>query len=97
VSPGLGLREWLSSLRFTNGVVAAAFDTRIKGPVLFTGSAATSATKLLQGLRVQRVEPPQSFVLDGPTGPLFDRVPKGQLDAARAWGASLAGQADATA
>jgi hypothetical protein len=90
VSAGRGLREWIASLRPGAGVVAAAFDTRIKGPMLFTGSAATSATKLLQKARVRRVEQPQSFVLEGATGPLVDRVSKEQLDAARAWGAGLA-------
>ncbi len=89
VSTGLGLREWLATLRAGTGVVAAAFDTRIKGPELFTGSAATSATRLLQQSRFRGVQPPRSFVLEGATGPLADRIPKHELDAAREWGAGL--------
>jgi hypothetical protein len=89
VSARVGLREWLGGLRAGTGVMAAAFDTRIKGPVLFTGSAATSATRLLNRSRFRDVQPPRSFVLDGSTGPLVDRVPKDELDAARAWGAEL--------
>ena len=92
VSAERGLREWIASIRPGTGLVAAAFDTRIKGPLLFTGSAATSATKLLRKARVRRVEQPRSFVLEGPTGPLVDRVSKDELDAARAWGADLASE-----
>jgi hypothetical protein len=95
VSSGTGLREYLASMRADPGVIAAAFDTRIKGPMLFTGSAATSATKQLQKVRFKRVEPPRSFVLEGATGPLVDRMPKAELDAARTWGAELAARATA--
>ena len=90
VSTGRGLREYLASLRAGKDVTAVAFDTRIKGPVLFTGSAATRATTLLRRGRIRHVEPPRSFVLDGSTGPLADRVPQEALDAAKAWGANLA-------
>lgn len=93
VSPRVGLREWLTGLQAVSGVTAAAFDTRMKGPMIFTGSAATSATRLLKRSRFRGVEPPRSFVLDGSPGPLVDRVPKAELDAARAWGASMAGEA----
>ena len=90
VSAGSGLREYLASVRAEPGVVAAAFDTRIKGPMLFTGSAATSATKQLQKVRFKRVEPPRSFVLEGATGPVVDRMSTESLDEARGWGATLA-------
>lgn len=93
VSSGTGLREYLASMRADAGVIAAAFDTRIKGPMLFTGSAATSATKQLQKVRFKRVEQPRSFVLEGATGPLVDRMPREELDAARMWGATLAAAA----
>lgn len=97
VSTGPGLREYLARMRADPGVVAAAFDTRIKGPILFTGSAATSATKQLQKVRFKRVEPPRSFVLEGATGPLADRMSKDGLDAARDWGANLAATVDTSA
>ncbi|MGZ8515047.1 MAG: flavodoxin family protein [Candidatus Limnocylindrales bacterium] len=90
VSNGFGLREWLASFRPGAGVIAAAFDTRIKGSTLFTGSAATSAGRLLRKSGLGRVEPPRSFVLEGVTGPLQDRISKDELDAARAWGVRLA-------
>jgi hypothetical protein len=95
VSSGPGLREYLGSMRADPGVVTAAFDTRIKGPMLFTGSAATSATKQLQKVRFKRVEAPRSFVLDGATGPVADRMSKDELEAARSWGAELATRASA--
>ena len=91
VSAGSGLREWLAAFQPAAGVVAAAFDTRIKGPMLFTGSAATSVTKQLQK-HIKQVDPPRSFVLDGATGPLTDRVSKEELAAARAWGRTLGAQ-----
>jgi hypothetical protein len=97
VSTGPGLREWLASVRPSVGVVAAAFDTRIKGPTLFTGSAATSASRLLQKAGLGRVELPRSFALEGSTGPLRDRISKDELDAARAWGVSLAAEVAASA
>jgi hypothetical protein len=90
VSGGPGLREYLGSVRADREVVAAAFDTRIKGPMLFTGSAATTATKQLQKVRFKRVESPRSFVLDGATGPVADRMSLDELEAARSWGAALA-------
>jgi hypothetical protein len=96
VSKGPGMREWVASLRPAPGVLGAAFDTRIKGPTLFTGSAATRATRLLRESGLGRVEQPRSFVLDGPTGPLVDRVPANELEAARAWGVSLAAEASST-
>ena len=96
VSQHIGVREWLWSLRLGSGVIAAAFDTRIKGPELFTGSAAKSATRLLRRSGLRRVEEPRSFVLDGSTGPVANRVAKGELDAARAWGVTLAAGATAS-
>ncbi len=80
VSNGTGLREYLASMRADPAIVAAAFDTRIKGPMLFTGSAATSATKQLQKVRFKRVEQPRSFVLEGATGPLVDRMSSDELE-----------------
>jgi hypothetical protein len=97
ISKSSGLREWLASLRAGGEVTAAAFDTRIKGPMIFTGSAARSATRLIRKMGVRRVEEPHSFVLDGATGPLVDRVTTNELDAARAWGAVLAAKVATTA
>lgn len=86
-----GIREWLEALRGgTATVAAAAFDTRIKGPGLLWGSAAKPADKLLRGLGFRMLVGPESFLVEGPTGPLFDRLIDGEVERARAWGAALA-------
>jgi hypothetical protein len=91
VSRGIGLHEWLNALSpSTARLPAAAFDTRIKGPGLLWGSAAKGAAQRLNERGFRQVESPESFLVGGPTGPLFDRLVDGELDRARAWGASLA-------
>jgi hypothetical protein len=90
VSRGSGIREWLATLRGGSAsVAAAAFDTRIKGPGLLWGSAAKGADKSLRGLGFHVVAGAESFLVDGPTGPLFDRLVDGELDRARRWGEML--------
>jgi hypothetical protein len=88
VSRGAGIREWLAALTPGSTAIATAFDTRIKGPEILTGSAAKGAAKRLKGLRF-RVMPPASFVIEGPSGEPFDRLPAAELERARSWGASL--------
>jgi hypothetical protein len=91
VSRGIGIREWLGGLRPGPAPVpVAVFDTRIKGPGILWGSAARSAERLLRDAGLRLVRPPESFLVGGPTGPLFDRLAEGELDRARAWGAALA-------
>ncbi len=98
VSRGMGLREWLARLGpGSTPVAAAVFDTRIKGPGILWGSAAKTAAQLLQQNGFRLVQPPQDFLVGGPTGPLFDRLIEGELDRARAWGASLTGGIPAAA
>ena len=90
VSRGSGIREWLGSLRGgSSTVAAAAFDTRIKGPGLVWGSAAKGADKLLRGLGFRVTAGPESFLVEGPTGPLFDRLVDGEVERARRWGERL--------
>jgi len=90
VSPGIGMREWLATVRgATSRVAAAAFDTRIKGPAILWGSAARSADKELRRAGFRVVAGPESFLVGGPTGPVADRVVAGELERARAWGATL--------
>ena len=93
ISRGVGMREWLAALKPATGLVAAAFDTRSGGPMLLTGSAAKGEVQLLKKAGLRRIEQPHSFVLDGTSGPLEDRVAPDELDAARAWGVALAGAA----
>jgi len=90
VSRGSGIREWLAALPGGSPrVAAAAFDTRIKGPGLIWGSAAKGAAKSLRGLHLRVVAEPESFLVDGPTGPVFDRLVEGELERARRWGRQL--------
>lgn len=91
VSRGIGIREWLETLGGASSrVTAAAFDTRIKGPGVLWGSAAKGAERQLQGLGFRVVANPESFLVGGPTGPLFDRLVDGEVGRARAWGEGLA-------
>ncbi len=93
VSRGPGIREWLATLRPNAGTLVAAFDTRLKGPGILWGSAAKPAARRLRDIGFAEIEGPMSFLVDGPTGPLFDRVRAGEIDRARAWGAGLAARA----
>ncbi|MEX1168933.1 MAG: flavodoxin domain-containing protein [Chloroflexota bacterium] len=91
VSRGGGLADWLGTISPAAGPIAtAAFDTRIKGPGLLWGSAAKAATKLLRARHFSVIAQPVSFLVGGPTGPMFNRIEDGESDRARAWGASLA-------
>lgn len=88
-SPGIGIREWIDAVQ-PAAAIAATFDTRIKGPKILTGSAASAASGKLRD-RGFRLAPSESFVLEGMTGEPFDRVPTAELERARQWGRSLSG------
>jgi len=91
VSRGGGLAEWLEDVQPESGPVATvAFDTRIKGPGLLWGSAAKAATKVLRTRRFSVIAEPVSFLVGGPTGPMFDRLENGERERATAWGAGIA-------
>jgi hypothetical protein len=86
VSRGIGVREWLSSLRpGPAGVPATAFDTRVARPRL-PGSAAAAAAKRLRQLGFTLVAPAASFYVTGVLGPLVE----GEAERAKQWGATLA-------
>jgi hypothetical protein len=90
VSRGQGMREWLEAVRPGPGtIVTAAFDTRIKGPELLWGSAAKGAAKQLSAAGFRNAQA-RSFIVEGPTGPQFDRLLTGELDRAREWGKTVA-------
>jgi hypothetical protein len=92
VSAGIGLREWLLTLRKgSSDVAVAAFDTRISKPRP-PGSAAAAADKRLRRLGFRSVAPPTSFYVEGTTGPLME----GEAERARRWGAALAVELAAT-
>ncbi len=90
VSHGEGIREWLSFVEPGPSTAAAAFDTRIKGPAILWGSAARAADGALRRLGVHVVARPESFLVAGPSGALFDRLVEGELDRARSWGERVA-------
>lgn len=64
-----------------DGMKAAAFDTRLHGPRIVTGSAAVRLAKLLRRHGAWVVVPPASFLVEGAEGPLDGCEP----DHARAW------------
>jgi len=83
---GPGVREWLASIDQVRAK-AAAFDTRISSPVLFTGRASKSISRQLSRHGLSVVAPPKSFLVDKKSHLL-----PGELERARAWGAGLATQ-----
>ena len=83
-SDGPGLRKWLSE-RTGDGKPAAAFDTRIDRSPVLTGAAARGIAKRLRRRGYEVIADPESFMVEDSEGPLAE----GELDRARAWGASL--------
>jgi flavodoxin len=79
------------------GVPAATFDTRYHYPRLLSGSAAHSAASQLRRAGCRMVAEPASFFVEeapkpagsGKPDPTVERLHAGELDRARAWGASL--------
>jgi hypothetical protein len=80
---GAGLREWLESLGQRGGR-AAAFDTRVDKPTLFTGRAAKTIGKLLHRHGYELVAEPESFLV----GADFHLLP-GEAERAEQWGRLL--------
>ena len=64
---------------------AAAFDTRIRWPRILSGSAADGIARRLEAIGARLIAPPESFMVN--TRPELE---SGELERARAWGASLA-------
>ena len=91
VSPRIGMREWLGHARAqVFDIHAAAFDTRINGMAIFTGSAAKGYTKGMRSAGFRVDWPPQSFLVNSRSAPGEDALLEGQLDEARAWGQAIA-------
>jgi Flavodoxin len=80
-----GLLTVLEDLPAGAGKAAAAFDTRLSGPVLLTGRASKPIAKGLRRRGYVRAVAPASFLVDR-----RDRMLDGELDRAVAWGKSLA-------
>ncbi len=88
-SSSIGIREWIEAVR-PSGAIAATFDTRVNGPRILTGSAASAASGKLRD-RGFRLAPSESFVLEGVKGEPFDRISSAELERARQWGRALSG------
>lgn len=88
---GEGLRAWLDAGPNGGARLAAAFDTRARGPKVLTGSAAKVIARRLSRHGCALIALPESFTVESTEGPLAD----GELERAHAWGAGL-GEAIAT-
>lgn len=73
------------------GIAVAAFDTRLRWPVLLSGSAARRIAKELQRKGGRQLVAPGSFIVEGGEGPLAE----GELERAASWAEELAGAARA--
>lgn len=85
VSQGIGIREWLDGLTPPSSATSAAtFDTKIDKPRV-PGSAAAKAHRRLRKLGFDLPIQPESFFVDGSTGPVL----AGEYERAHRWGAEL--------
>jgi hypothetical protein len=86
VSTEMGLREWLGTLqKGSSRIAVTTFDTRFSKPRL-PGSAAAAAEKRLRRLGFRLLARPESFYVEGTTGPLVVASWSG----ANRWGKELA-------
>ncbi|NUR30174.1 MAG: flavodoxin [Catenulispora sp.] len=83
---GAGLREWFERLGRGGGKRAAAFDTRLSAPPLFTGRASRRIAKRLRKSEFDTADEPVSFLVDKQ-----NHLLAGELERAQAWGKRLAG------
>jgi hypothetical protein len=83
-----GLREWLKRLPSGENRPAAAFDTRIRKPMIVTGSAAKGVGHRLKARGFQLVSSPKSFYVS-----TDNRLVDGELERAAAWAGELAERA----
>jgi len=82
---GPGLREWLAALGRVDGP-AAAFDTRLEMPAVFTGRASSGIARLLRQHGCTMVTKPVSFLVTKD-----NRLRAGEDSRARDWGQLLSG------
>ena len=73
-----------------NGM-AAAFDTRLAGPAMFTGSAAKGIARLLERHGLTLIAEAESFLVT--TG---NKLRPGEEDRAKEWGQALAAKVPVT-
>jgi len=80
---GPGVREWLSTIGPVR-TKAAAFDTRVSSPTLFTGRASKGIARQLTRHGLTLIAGPESFLVDKKSHLL-----PGELERAHAWGVGL--------
>ena len=81
---GPGLRAWFESIR-SGHTNAAAFDTRVDGPVLITGRASTGISRQLRHHGFHEIAEPMSFLVTKQ-----HTLAMGQKPSAQRWGRVLA-------
>jgi flavodoxin len=86
---GPGLRDWFGSLGLMTAR-AAAFDTRLDGPAVFTGRASKGIARLLERHGLALITEPESFLVSKD-----NTVRPGEEDRAQEWGEKLAAMAAA--
>ena len=84
-TPEPGLREWLHDIPEGAARPAAAFDTRVHGPALLTGSAAKHIVSRLEDRGFQIAAEPESFFVTKD-----NELVAGEEDRAQAWAADTA-------
>ena len=82
---GPGVREWLGRIEHVDGVPAAAFDTRVDGPALFTGRASKAIAKQLERHGFSLIADAESFLVDR-----HNHLLPHEVERAMAWGLALA-------
>jgi hypothetical protein len=81
---GQGLREWFGMLGHLD-MWAAAFDTRLDAPAMFTGRGSVRIDRVLHHRGAHRLAEPESFFVTK-----ANRLSAGELERARGWGRRLA-------
>jgi flavodoxin len=74
------------------GIPAAAFDTRIKGPVFLWGSASRDIAAKLRGAGFNLIAPPTSFLVNLAKPP---ELYEGEIEKAASWSSELRGRIEA--
>ena len=82
--PGPGLRNWFHGVGRVDGVLAAAFDTRLEGIEVVTGRASLGISRRLRHHGFTEVAAPRSFIV-GRDNVLC----VGETDRAREWATSV--------
>jgi Flavodoxin len=86
---GPGLRDWFGSLGRMSAL-AAAFDTRLAGPAVFTGRAAKHIAGLLEHHGLTLIARAESFLIT-----TDNKLQPGEEDRAQEWGGALAAKVPA--